>query len=281
MSRARNIKPGFFKNDQLAECHPLARILFAGLWCEADREGRLEDRPKRLKVECLPYDDCDVDALLSDLAKRGFIQRYEVNGVAYIAIAEFLKHQNPHQRESASVIPGPVNEKASQGGAKAQPRQCSGDDEHGTGPADSSSPFPDSPSQGEIDAQATLAGECGKAMRDAGCFTLNQSDPDFLAALKEGVTPKEFSDAVAAAKGRNISGAGLFGYAVGIARTNHAKVAAQVIVPAARAGPAQSHGKTMGAIMALEGMKDGLDEARTADRISEAAYARIGASASG
>jgi len=54
VARARNIKPGFFKNDQLAECHPLARLLFAGLWCEADRAGRLKDRPKRLKVECLP-----------------------------------------------------------------------------------------------------------------------------------------------------------------------------------------------------------------------------------
>jgi len=280
MSRARNIKPGFFKNDQLAECHPLARILFAGLWCEADREGRLEDRPKRLKVECLPYDDCDVDVLLSDLAKRGFIQRYEVNGVAYIAIVEFLKHQNPHQRESASVIPGPANQKANQGSDKAQPRQCQGDDEHGTGPADSSSPFPSSPNQGEIETHATLAGECGKAMRDAGCVSINQSNPDFLAALSEGVTPKELADAVNSCKAE-VSGAGLFKYAVKVARTNHAKVASPVIVPSARAGPAQSQGKTMGAIMALEGMKNGLDEARTADRISEATYARIGASAGG
>ena len=51
MPRARNVKPGFFKNELLAECEPLARILFEGLWCEADREGRLEDRPRRLKAE--------------------------------------------------------------------------------------------------------------------------------------------------------------------------------------------------------------------------------------
>ena len=48
MARARNIKPGFFANENLAECDPLARLLFAGLWCLADREGRLEDRPKRI-----------------------------------------------------------------------------------------------------------------------------------------------------------------------------------------------------------------------------------------
>ena len=52
--RARNLKPGFFKNDALAECDPLARILFEGLWCMADREGRLECHPKRIKAEILP-----------------------------------------------------------------------------------------------------------------------------------------------------------------------------------------------------------------------------------
>lgn len=113
MSRARNIKPGFFKNDLLAECSPLARILFVGLWCEADREGRLEDRAKRIKAECLPYDDCDVSALLDELNVRGFIFRYEVNGSQYIAIPEFLKHQNPHCKEQASSIPAPEKHSAS------------------------------------------------------------------------------------------------------------------------------------------------------------------------
>jgi hypothetical protein len=107
MSRSRNIKPGFFKNDLLAECSPLARLLFAGLWCEADREGRLEDRPKRLKADCLPYDDCDIDALLDQLAARGFIVRYVVDGAGYIAIPEFLKHQKPHVKEAASTNPAP------------------------------------------------------------------------------------------------------------------------------------------------------------------------------
>ena len=37
--RARNLKPGFFKNETLAEIEPLGRLLFQGLWCMADREG--------------------------------------------------------------------------------------------------------------------------------------------------------------------------------------------------------------------------------------------------
>ena len=107
MARSRNIKPGFFLNDELAECEPLARLLFAGLWCIADREGRLEDRPKRIKAEVLPYDDCDIDQLLNQLAEHGFIIRYEIDGCQYIQTVNFLKHQNPHYKESESIIPPP------------------------------------------------------------------------------------------------------------------------------------------------------------------------------
>ena len=71
MARARNLKPAFFTNDLLAEIEPLGRLLFQGLWCLADREGRLVDRPKRIKAELFPYDDADVDVLLSALAARG------------------------------------------------------------------------------------------------------------------------------------------------------------------------------------------------------------------
>ena len=36
MARARNIKPAFFDNDELAENEPLGRLLFIGLWTLAD-----------------------------------------------------------------------------------------------------------------------------------------------------------------------------------------------------------------------------------------------------
>jgi len=117
--RARNIKPGFYKNEQLAECHPLARILFSGLWCCADREGRLEDRPKRIKAEILPYDNCDCEKLLTELQKFDFIQRYEIEKNKYIQIVNFAKHQNPHCRESESTIPAPT--KAMPSPEKAMP----------------------------------------------------------------------------------------------------------------------------------------------------------------
>jgi len=111
--RARNIKPGFFKNEDLADCDPMARILFAGLWCMADREGRLEHRPKRIKAELLPYDNCNVDKLLNQLSNKGFIQIYSVNNQNYIQILKFGLHQNCHIKEAASTIQAPDSHSSS------------------------------------------------------------------------------------------------------------------------------------------------------------------------
>lgn len=107
MSRMRTLKPGFFLNEVLAEIDPLGRLLFQGLWCLADREGRLEDRPRKIKAEVLPYDDVDMDALLDELQAREFILRYEVDGSRYISVLTFKKHQSPHIKEAASTIPAP------------------------------------------------------------------------------------------------------------------------------------------------------------------------------
>src|SRR5262245_53409081 len=90
-----------------------ARVLFAGLWCWADRAGRLEDRPRRLKAEIFPYDEVDVDALLNELAARGFVLRYEAGGGRYLQVVAFARHQSPHKMERPSTIPAPEQNGAS------------------------------------------------------------------------------------------------------------------------------------------------------------------------
>lgn len=105
MARARNIKPGFFKNEDLAECSVWARLCFAGLWTLADREGRLEDRPKRIKGELFAFDSIEVEPLLEELHAHGFIERYRAESLGIIQVVAFLKHQNPHHREPESDLP--------------------------------------------------------------------------------------------------------------------------------------------------------------------------------
>lgn len=143
MARARNIKPGFFTNEDLVELDFATRLLFIGLWTEADREGRLEDRPKRLKMALFPADSLDVDAMLGELARMGFIRRYVAGGVKVIQVVNWGKHQNPHHTEKASVLPA---EDAPATSGEASTPDLSGDNgdltvnsplEHGECPADS------------------------------------------------------------------------------------------------------------------------------------------------
>lgn len=114
--RARLLKPGLFLNETLAEVPPLGRLLFEALWCLADRDGRVEDRPRRIKAEVLPYDDADADALLNDLAHAGFILRYEVDGLRCIQIVNFTKHQHPHRNEPDGELPAPPADTADASG---------------------------------------------------------------------------------------------------------------------------------------------------------------------
>lgn len=113
MPRRRTLSPEFFSDEDLATLPFEARLLYAGLWCYADKEGRLEDRPRYLKAMLFPYDRVDVEKLLSLLAnpqlsgrsEKVFIRRYQVEGRQLIDIPEFCKHQHPHHTEANSRYP--------------------------------------------------------------------------------------------------------------------------------------------------------------------------------
>ncbi len=126
MARIRTIKPEFFRHERLAELSALHRLLFIGLWTLADRFGRLEDRPKRIKVELLPYDSGDIHKMLTALAEAGFIVRYVVDGASYIAIPSFTEHQRVTGREAATpeTIPPPPGHHSGHSGEA--PKLCHG-----------------------------------------------------------------------------------------------------------------------------------------------------------
>lgn len=107
MPRARNVKPAIMSDDVLASLDPFARLLqIACLPMLADREGRLEDRPKKIWGEAFPYDkDLDVEKLLTQLFDHGYIDRYSVGTKKYIQIVDFSGTQKPHGTEKDSQIP--------------------------------------------------------------------------------------------------------------------------------------------------------------------------------
>jgi hypothetical protein len=115
MGRTRLIGPRFFKDEDLADVSISARYLFSGLWTVADREGRLEYRPKLIKAEVFPHDAIDATPLLDELVRGGFVIPYEVEGRAYLWIRSFTRYQHPHQNEARSTLPPPPASEAPAG----------------------------------------------------------------------------------------------------------------------------------------------------------------------
>jgi hypothetical protein len=125
MARIRTIKPQFFLNEELAELPAMVRLLFIGLWTQADREGRLIDRPKRLKAEIFPYENFDMEKGLKQLSEARFIVRYKANAnvtdrilapeqptneLAIIQIVNFSRHQKIDKaNEKDSELPAPLS----------------------------------------------------------------------------------------------------------------------------------------------------------------------------
>lgn len=131
MARIRTIKPDFFRHEALFEAERASRlplrIAFAGLWTVCDREGRFRWQPRVLKLDVLPFDDCDFAKVLAALVQYGFVIAYEVSGEKYAHIPSWAKHQQVNTRESASVIPAPDEASASM--CMHMPKQVQGDGE--------------------------------------------------------------------------------------------------------------------------------------------------------
>lgn len=105
--RSRIVRESFFSSEQVLACSPLARLLFIGLWCLADREGRLEDRPRQIKNLIFPEDKVDIGERLTELVKARLIARYEAEEQAFIWIPKFLDNQNVNSHEKPSILPVP------------------------------------------------------------------------------------------------------------------------------------------------------------------------------
>lgn len=102
--KSRILRPDPFIDPDLNALSPHARWLYLGLHTVADRAGRLEDDPRRIKALLLPFDDVDCNALLDELHPQ-FALRYFVGSRNYIEIQGFTKAQSIHKNEAKSTLP--------------------------------------------------------------------------------------------------------------------------------------------------------------------------------
>lgn len=224
MARARNIKPGFFRNADLAELSFECRLLFIGLWTLADREGRLEDRPKQIKMEIFPADNLDCDEALDMLAATGMLTRYEHGGKRYLQVVNFLKHQNPHRDERVSTIPAQGSDVVEESNALCEEdvgtieAQC----EHGANTVgiglnpESRSLNPDSLiPEPLIPTSASKAGAACVVMKSEGMGQVSPSHPLLIDLLAKGAEVGDFADAARIA----VEGKKGFSYALAIVKS--------------------------------------------------------------
>ncbi|MCI1868507.1 hypothetical protein [Bifidobacterium crudilactis] len=102
--RIRNIKPEFWRSDDIASLDVFERLLFVGLWSYVDDNGvgryHLIDICADLFAQDLAGDPRETLRRLSEglgvLAERGLIQMYEADGGKYIYITNWERHQKVH-----------------------------------------------------------------------------------------------------------------------------------------------------------------------------------------
>lgn len=130
--RIRSIKPQFFLDSKILDLPPLARLLFIGLWCCADREGRMHYDPRELRRQVLPDETQSVfDEMFGALTAANLVRLYAVENSSYVDIPHFLAHQVPYHKEQPSIIPSREGSRPGKGRVKTLTRK--GHDRSGAG----------------------------------------------------------------------------------------------------------------------------------------------------
>jgi hypothetical protein len=100
------VHPSLFTDEAWVACSPFARLLYIGLWTDADDQGVFEWKPTQIKMRLFPGDDgIAMISLLSELAAAELIASFEHDGRKYGAIKTFQKFQRPKKPNALHPLP--------------------------------------------------------------------------------------------------------------------------------------------------------------------------------
>lgn len=117
MPRIRSLKPEFWSDRKLARLLSRdARMLYVGLWNQADEHGRVLGDPRWIKGAVFPFeDDLDekaVERLLGELIAAGRVRPYIADEDPYLFLPKLAKHQRLEAAKVPSRLPAPPPETA-------------------------------------------------------------------------------------------------------------------------------------------------------------------------
>jgi len=140
MARIRTIQPTFARSPSMKRISRDARLLFVLLWTVVDDEGRCHAEPDDLAKVLFPEDfDAPryMHGWLEELENEGCIERYDVDGIDYLRVRHWHKHQRVYH-PTRSYLPPPPHERLggsgireSSGANRLRGRKCSQDQELG------------------------------------------------------------------------------------------------------------------------------------------------------
>ena len=111
MALIRTIKPDFWVDEKIVELSMEARLLFIGLWNLVDNSGRMEYRPKKIKMQIFPADSLQIPPLIGELQREKLVVVYTVDKQEFLSVLNFTKHQKIDKRYPSKCPdpPSPAN----------------------------------------------------------------------------------------------------------------------------------------------------------------------------
>ena len=110
MPRRRMVDPQIWRNRKFGKLSDAGRLLFIGIFSQADDDGRLKASPDFLMANIFPYDkdktEENIHQLRDQCAKLGLIRIYTNGNEEYLDIPGWLEHQQIRKdRYQASKLP--------------------------------------------------------------------------------------------------------------------------------------------------------------------------------
>lgn len=111
MTSRRMIDPAFWRSESLARLPFVTRLFFAGIFSNADDQGRIRGHPALLRSTVFPYDDIsldDIEQMVAALSSEGGpIKAYSVDGKALIQVLNWWNWQHPSWAWPSELPPLP------------------------------------------------------------------------------------------------------------------------------------------------------------------------------
>lgn len=105
MARIRSVHPGLFTDEAFVSLSMTARVLYIGIWTEADDHGVFEWKPLQFKMRLMPADTADVSALMDEMARCNSVKRFTSEDKSYGLVRNFCKYQRPKKPKYTHFMP--------------------------------------------------------------------------------------------------------------------------------------------------------------------------------